>query len=538
MAHITHDTIHSDTAYDTWLTSIQQRFAAMVSRLEMRLFTTDASGLFQAYLSGFDDGPERQYHNCHACRHFFERYGGLAFLDKRGFLLSAVWELTDTPACYRKAVQPVITMVEKARITGPFFPSLLAWGTPETCQWHHFSIQAPQNTFCYGNMLTASQAMAEKQEDYRILCRGLADFDEATLAQAVRLLETEGALHRAEKVLGPARWLLDLHKRRAATQHRRIRENLTWYAVATAPPGFCHPRTTMIGSLLEDIAAGLAYNDIAAKFKAKMGWRYQRPQAAPTAGNIAQAEKIVEKLGIANSLRRRFARLEEIAPHALWVPRPRVEATPKSREVFSHLHELRQKVGVPYVTLPRVVMTWEKFQREVLPKAKTIEYYTSGGNDNYIAFITAVDMDAPPILQWDTMEYRNPVSRYVYQGGSPPGQWGLGPYIWYPVTAITGKAHTWSSHIPSDHHSDALILLLEGAQDRAAQQLGLFPEILKTELRNVRATIEAYSQKGQIEGKDEASACGIAFQKGDKWACIIRVTSEGQAQEYCLDRWD
>lgn len=30
--------------------------------------------------------------------------------------------------------------------------------------------------------------------------------------------------------------------------------------------------------------------------------QYQRPQAAPSAGNVAQAERIVEKLGIANSL--------------------------------------------------------------------------------------------------------------------------------------------------------------------------------------------------------------------------------------------
>ena len=40
--------------------------------------------------------------------------------------------------------------------------------------------------------------------------------------------------------------------------------------------------------------------------------KYQRPQVTPGTGNVARAEEIVEKLGIATSLKRRFARLEEL----------------------------------------------------------------------------------------------------------------------------------------------------------------------------------------------------------------------------------
>ena len=78
----------------------------------------------------------------------------------------------------------------------------------------------------------------------------------------------------------------------------------------------------MIGTLLEDLATGMDFATVSARFAAKMHpLKYLRPQAAPRAGNIADAEKIVAKLGIARSLERRFARIDEI--ETLWTDAPR-----------------------------------------------------------------------------------------------------------------------------------------------------------------------------------------------------------------------
>ena len=107
--------------------------------------------------------------------------------------------------------------------------------------------------------------------------------------------------------------LYDLPKGRAG-------ENLLWRAVAEAPAGYCHPKSAVTGSLLEDVAAGMAFKDIARRFNAKVApLAYQRPQAAPSASNVQQAEKIVAQLGIAPSLERRFARLDEVQVLD-WVP--------------------------------------------------------------------------------------------------------------------------------------------------------------------------------------------------------------------------
>jgi hypothetical protein len=128
------------------------------------------------------------------------------------------------------------------------------------------------------------------------------------LDQALRLLEAD-ALARSEKFIGPVKWLRALHDRPTGQRG----ENVLWRAIAAAPEGYCHPKASVIGPLLNDIASGLPFAKIKARFDAKMApLRYQRPQAAPAALNIKAAEARVEKLAIAPALERRFARIEDL----------------------------------------------------------------------------------------------------------------------------------------------------------------------------------------------------------------------------------
>ena len=98
---------------------------------------------------------------------------------------------------------------------------------------------------------------------------------------------------------------------------------------------------------------------------------YQRPQAAPSVGNIAQAEKILAKLNAAGALERRFARLDEL--NLLWKPlRSNVAAT-KSAGIFAHLLPKAKASKALDIQAAKQTLTWEKFQRTVLPHAQKIE---------------------------------------------------------------------------------------------------------------------------------------------------------------------
>jgi hypothetical protein len=366
--------------------------------------------------------------------------------------------------------------------------------------------------------------MAEKREDRGNVLRALAEFGLEKLALAVRVLSAD-ALDRSEKVLGAAQWLLGLAERRESAKGKEARENLAWLAVATAPAGFCHPRSSMIGTLLEDIAAGMDYETIADRWRKKMHpLRYQRPQAAPSTGAIKQAEELFEKLRLAPALRRRFARLEEI--DALWRPTQSKPQAPAGG-VFAHLAPKGEARRHP-LELPETPITWAKFRAEVLPIAQRMECLAPA-RGNYFALVTAADPAAPPILQWD-----NPFSLYVWFGGSTSVQWNLRAG-WVAVNAVALRPHEWSGNEGKhSHHSRNCLFILEGARESRQAGLALFPEVLRAELHGVRSVLEAHSRSGQIEGMAEGSACGLVGPPAQ-----VRVAGDdGDWRRYEIDRWD
>lgn len=524
-----------DQGYNDYLVYLQRNFLTKLQLHDNLLFTTDATGLWEAYLASFDD-ENRQYHNCHECRRFIETYGALVCINESGHMEPAFWNISMAPQGYLRAIDAMVEIVMGSRVTGVFKSQEKKWGNPVTGDWTHFALIPPAELLHKSRIQTPYQYMAEKREDFNTVSRALAEYSNELLATAIGILKTE-SLYSSEKCLGVAQWLNNRQLDRMNTPHKEQARNLLWRAIATAPAGFCHPRSSMIGTLLDDLAAGLPFDDVKARFDSKMHpLKYQRPQAAPTAGNIAQAEKIVAQLGIEPSLHRRFARLEEVIP--VWMPEPKKDA-PAAGGVFGHLKTKKADSVIGGQGMPAQKMTWEKFARTVMPTAETIECYIPHGREAYTALLTAVDPNAPPILQWDSEERRNPVSWYVYNGGSEPRRWGLTPDKWHPVTAVTLQPSMWHTDA-FEHQGAAAIFLLEGCKDigHAGAGNALFPSFLKNELHSVRATIEAYSKGAEIYGFDEASACGLRLQKGQQWTTRVRVTSNGNTVEYQLDRWD
>jgi len=529
-----------DDRYDDFLGSLRSRFAEIVSH-GAPLFTTTAEGLFDAFLGALP-ADRRQHYNCRSCRRFVENFGGLVTILADGTAVPAMWDPSDAPAFFEPAVRAMWNLVRRAKVTGVFLSSEETWGLPSNTsakapgeRWHMAVVSPAERRFKHP-ILNAGQVMAEKREDFGMLCRGLAEFPLAAVQQAHAWL-TNGQLYRSEKCIGPAKWLLDLHEARDATKNGAVRDAITWRAVATAPAGFCHVRTTMISTLLEDIVTGLPFEVIKRKFDEKMSpLQYQRPTAAPTAGAIAEAEKVIAALAAAGSLDRRFARLDEI--EAIWRPAPAKEAAPTGG-VFAHLKPKAQAAA--QFEAPPVTMTWEKFARTVLPDAESIEFYVPRTHASYSALVTAASPDAPPILQWDSAEKRNPVSWYVYMSGSAPNDWNLIAGAWRTVNAVTFKPSMWRSPEAFAHQGKSVLFILDGARDLRSASAGnaLFPEILRSEFHGIRKTIEAYSRGATIAGSAESTACGVILAAdGEAWSSQFRVTSKGVRAVYKLDRWD
>lgn len=497
------------------------------------LFDTDAEGLWTIYLNLLP--AERQVHNCSACRRFIEHYGGLVAIADDGSQVPAMWSGSDWPVFYTPMVMALHDVVKKAKVVGTYLDARSVWGTPMTGKWEHLSASIGNATAYKHPLLTAGQAMAAKREDYGTVATTLQHFSLEVLTQGLRLLETE-SLASSQKFVGPVMWLRDLQRARNATRHHQARNNILWRAIASAPDGYCHTRASVVGTLLQDIVDGVAFEAVRARFNAKVNPEdYQRPKAAPTAGNIAAAERIVEALGIKASLPRRFARMDDL--ETIWLPKPpkRDDRADAMAYTFAHLAPKEPAQTAQSLKAQPTVITWVKFAAAVLPRAAAMEMDVPAYG-TFIAFTTAVDPAAPPILKWDRPDRRNPVAWYVHPKRSSAATWRL-ISGWCKVNAVALLPTLWGDQ-PMPFVAEGAVLVLNGAADTENVGTGLFPQHLRGELHEVRATIEAYSRAARLADAESATACGYDIRKGHRSNVSVRVLSDNIWTPYLIDRWD
>lgn len=398
--------------YDQFEQAIQGYFHGKVLSNGNKMFTTNMEDLYELYLANLPSYA-RQHYTCNACRRFINRFGSIVIIDQNGQVESAVWHVDTVPAFFKPAVKAMKTAVESAKVNGIFIPESRTLGTPEAGGWSHLSLQLAPSLANRSLVRTAGQQMAERREDFRTLMNALVEFTQETIDQAIALLDSE-TLYRADRIMGPAKWFSELKSKFDREANAETRRNLVWLALAGAPTGYARIRSSMVGTLLQDIQAGYSARTVAARFAEKMNpENYMRAQTGPSASALQEAEKLVDKLGISQSLKRRYAQYDEIEQF-LWESKtPTQEAKAPDEEapsVFGHIQPKQKAASPKALDIPAKLMTWEKFESTVLPSAEQIELLVDNPN-RFMAMVTASDPLAPNILQWD-----NPFSWY-YHGG-------------------------------------------------------------------------------------------------------------------------
>jgi hypothetical protein len=522
--------------FDDVTEGISLALAASVSRFAGRLFKVDAPDLWDTYLASFVDRDERQYHNCRCCRTFIERYGSLVTVDQHGGLRSAVWneQALGYSHPYFNVVKALREHAEDKRVVDVFLTADRRWGTYEQGGFTHLWAQAPAGFDLHRDRtLTAEQVMAAKRQDRETLERAVRTMPVEHLKRA-RSLVTSGRLERGDKFTGQLDFLIEL-KDMLAKPRGEARSRILWEAVGRAAAGWCSPRASIVGALVEDLSAQMNIDTAIQRHNERVSpLKYQRPTKL-SEGNIKQAEKVFEQLGLAASLRRRFATVDDLQER-LWVPKTKDQV---KRGTFGHLL-VKNRTEASIVRKPETV-TWAKFQRDILPEAASLEVMVPAIGD-FCAFTTAADPDAPPIIRWDQNGARNPVGWYVYHAGSTAVQWNLNSGYYAEVETVTAMPCMWGEgrQRPDTRElGNSVLLVVKGCHDKSNKSLALFPELLRGDLHSVRSTIEAHSRSGKLENPPEGSRHASGLRIAGSHGAELRVLFDGGIQvRYKVDRWE
>ena len=483
-----------DRPYHSFLDATHARFQSVVGPL----FVAEVPDLWPIYLNAIP-AEFRQAWTCNCCKDFIRRYGAIVTINEDGTLSSPIWNPeAEAPAELTAAVLILHERVTSARVAGVFASGESELGRHTAGGFRHLAVTLPSSLVFKSPVKLPHQHVAEKAEEFAMLSRGLNEFKVGTFSDAVRVLQAD-AVDRSEKFLSHAEWLLVL--KNGQSPNNRLHHNRRWLAVANAPQGWAHVRSSMIGTLLEDIESGLAFDEVKRRWTEKIHpLRYQRPQVAPAAGTIAQAEKLVEQLGLATAFKRRFCRLDEV--EALWRPTPKAEA-PATGGVFANVKAKNDAAQRQPLAIKAEPMTFRTFREKHLGSVRELELYVPCDRSDFVALTTAVDSAAPLLFKWN-----NPVSWYRYHFGSNAFDFSLAAGTWVKVLAICETPAAWGG--APTHYKD-VVFMLDGCRDTRSNCLGLFPECIRGELHGVRSVIEAFSKEGKLEACDGQVAAGLAL---------------------------
>lgn len=391
------------------------------------LFRSKASpeALWETYLSAFPEGTnplyiKRTQHDCSCCRHFIRDVGN-AVAVINGKLVS-MWEVV-LKDDYQVVADALAKLNLEAGIDNLFChrqqkvglqKNTATDGNGKIRTFHHFHHQLSEK-YVRNNR---SEYLGTQKMRFQTLRRAFEEIDKDAVQIVLELISqnslVRGAEHKARlqafKKAQKGYLACDkIHKAQAHKTHahkeqadvERAKDEYIWQMLAGRNGEFLYSiRNDVIGSLLLDLSGeqSIGLEEAVGKYEAKVApENYKRPKALITEGMIRQAEAEVARLGIEDSLYRRYAKLSDITINNV------LFANQQTKRELNVFDALRKGVSQKKPNLNKVEdISLDDFINNVLPHVSDINLYVENRHiNNLVSLIAPVYEDTPNILKWD-----------------------------------------------------------------------------------------------------------------------------------------
>ena len=375
------------------------------------LFVTDVDKdeLWELYLNSFPPGTnevyrERRAHDCSCCRHFIKRFGNVVLINDDNEVVT-IWDFDAGSDVYQPVIDALAAYVRSKPVRDQFITKESGFGTDknremvgETVQtWEHFRVDLPSQ-FVTQSHKTIPDLMGEARTSKEVFKRSLEEISEAATGTVLDLIE-EKSLYRGDEWQGALAVFQALQNEYNDLSVFK-RENYCWRVSAFTSGAISRIRNHSIGVLLQDITANVDILEAVGRYEHIVApTNYKRPKAIFTAKMVKDAQATVERLGLTDSLGRRFARLDDITiNNVIWANRD-AEREMSGLGVFDELAKEATVKQRNYDHVPGTSI--EQFLDDILPSATSVEVLLENRHQgNLVSLIAPQDGDAPSLFKW------------------------------------------------------------------------------------------------------------------------------------------
>ncbi|MEV0272536.1 hypothetical protein AB0H43_27485 [Hamadaea sp. NPDC050747] len=536
--------------FEQFVVDVTTRLSAM-SKGELYVVgdSLDRDSLWLTFLESFPAGTnlrfrERSEYDCSTCRGFVKNLGTVVEIDNGQ--VRTVWSGVS-------ASDPVFSIVAAAMdefvgslpLSGVFRSTEAQYGAKTTRSlrdgqvevWHHLHgrVEKRHRTDDVGAARGAFDTAVQ------VFQRGLAELTQHALDTVVDLID-DNALYRGTE------------HRRAVTEFRSLQNQWTQatdgraFTFANAMNPAARFRNTVIGTLVQDLSAGVDLEQAVRSFETKVApQNYRRSTALITPAMVKAAMKTIDELGIEDSLQRRFARLSDVSvTNVLWVDNDTQSRMKDGIEGLLMQAATTRSSGARLRDAKPEEIPVVAFMKDILPGAAAIDLWVANSHEpHFVSLTTGRHPSAPRLFTWDNdfgWSYRGNLADSIKEkvkraGGNVTGKLRVslswfnhddldlhvfepnGDHIWYqdkrnkldvdmnaggPFSREPVENVTWTDHLPDGEYR----IEVNQFSKRESTQVGF---VIETESNG---KIEHYSHERAVGQKETVEVGRMTVTNG------------------------
>lgn len=368
----------------------------------------DKDELWNLYLDSFPPGTneiyrERREHDCSCCRHFIKSIGNAVVIQDGK--VHTIWEFDSKSTTYQPVFDALDRYVKAHAVSDVFKSPENKVGTSHNFentvegvkQWDHFYLELP-NKFVEKHSIGTTKGRF--RDTRNVFKRSL---DEISL----EAIETITELISSNTLYKGAEWKEPLQEfRKYKKAYEKLdtdqKELFAWEQSVKAGPVIGKIKNHSIGVLLTDVSEGMDLDAAVRRYENIVApQNYKRSKPIYTKRMLDDAKKTITELGYMESLKRRFATLDDITVNnILFSNKDSAKRIAGAEDIFADMERGVKSSPKKFSKVEEI--SADKFISEVLPTAQELEVYLENKHtSNMVSLIAPENGDSKTMFKWN-----------------------------------------------------------------------------------------------------------------------------------------
>lgn len=393
--------------------AIQDHFKEMVSNVNY-LFEVgvDKDEMWNTYLDSYPEGTnlvyrKRREYDCSCCRQFIKSIGNAVSI-KNG-KLETIWNINLGDDIYQVVADAMDTYIRSKTVTDIYVSQLKKIGTEYNMEqfedgtfkrWEHFQIVLPDKLVDKSGR-SVGDIKGTFRDTKNVFKRSLDEISNDALDTILELINSN-TLYKGEEWKAVLTTFRKYKKEYEKLDSEVSKDLYAWEKSLDAGISIGRIRNHSIGTLLINVSEGMDLDTAVKKYEQIVApANYKRPKAIYTKKMLEDAKNTITELGYLDSLKRRFATLDDITVNnILFSNKDASRRIIGADDIFG---EMEKDIAINPKKFSRVEeISATDFINKVLPTAKEIEAFVENKHEkNFVSLIAPVIADAPTMFKWN-----------------------------------------------------------------------------------------------------------------------------------------